>query len=186
MDNLNHIFFEEYKHLDKLCGEIYGEQHGITHYIDDMRGISEWDSRNIPNWKDDLEQLRHLRHIRNNLAHAENAFNEEHCTQKEIEWCQNFHRRILNQSDPLAILHQYSKAKQQAAKPRASAPRLQPPQSSAQYNMTIEETRKLDSQKISAPKSSYRTVLFFIIVGLLLLIMFGTAVFLGMWLYIES
>lgn len=39
MDNLNYAFFEEFKHLDKLCGELYGDKHGISKYIDDMRNV---------------------------------------------------------------------------------------------------------------------------------------------------
>ena len=39
MDNLNYIFFEEFKRLDKLCGELYADQHGISKYIDDMRNV---------------------------------------------------------------------------------------------------------------------------------------------------
>lgn len=70
MGNLNHDLFEEYKHLEKICGEIYREQHGVTHYIDDMKMASERDYRHIPNWKEDLERLVRLRHIRNYLAHT--------------------------------------------------------------------------------------------------------------------
>lgn len=115
MDNLNYAFFEEFKRLDKLCGELYGEQHGLSKYIDDMRNVPGYDCRSIPGWDADLEQLVRLRHIRNNLAHTEGAFQEEMCTQKDIDWLREFHGRILSQSDPLAMLHQYLRAKQQMA-----------------------------------------------------------------------
>lgn len=111
MDNLNYNFFEEYKRLDKLCGELYGDQHGVSHYIDDMKDVPKNSYLHISNWKTDLEQLIRLRHIRNYLAHTEGAFNEEICTQKDIEWSQNFYKRILNQSDPIATLYQYSEEK---------------------------------------------------------------------------
>lgn len=130
MSNLNYTFFEEYKRLDKLCGELYNDQYGISHYIEDMRNISGNDFRSIPGWKDDLDRLIRLRHIRNYLAHTEGAFQEENCTEKDIEWIQEFHRRILNQSDPLAMLYQYSKTKQQARKSSLSPSKPQPPQPS--------------------------------------------------------
>lgn len=116
MENLNYIFFEEFKSLDKLCVELYKEQNGITHYIEDMKAVSENVYKNIPNWNADLKNLVHVRHIRNNLAHAEGAFNEETCTQADIDWIKDFHNRILNQTDPISILYQNSKAKTQELK----------------------------------------------------------------------
>lgn len=110
MDNLNFIFFEEFKHLDKLCGELYDvERDGITSYINDMESVVPYNYRNIANWKEDLEQLIRLRHIRNNLAHAPGAFDEETCTQKDINWVQDFYERILHQLDPIAMLYQKNK-----------------------------------------------------------------------------
>lgn len=69
MNNLNHVFFEEYKSLDELCRQIYGSQPGITHYIDDMKRVPARDYRHIPNWETDLKRLIRIRHIRNDLAH---------------------------------------------------------------------------------------------------------------------
>lgn len=110
MDNLNFIFFEEFKHLDKLCKELYNvEKGGVSNYIDDMKRVVPYDYRNIANWKEDLEQLTRMCHIRNNLAHAPGAFEEETCTQKDINWVQDFYERILHQLDPIAILYQKSK-----------------------------------------------------------------------------
>ena len=125
MEKLNYILFEEFKHLDKLCGELYGEQQGVTHYIDDMREVPERDYRHIPNWKADLEQLVRFRHIRNYLAHTEGAFDKEACTEEDIEWSQDFCQRILKQSDPLALLYQYREAKQKMAQTKKSASQSQ-------------------------------------------------------------
>lgn len=116
MNHLNHILFEEYKRLDELCRQIYGSQPGITHYIDDMKGVLEINYRHIPNWKADLKQLIRIRHIRNDLAHRQGAFDEEICTQEDIEWSQEFHERILKRSDPLALLHKYFVAQSQMVK----------------------------------------------------------------------
>lgn len=121
MNNLNFIFFEEFKKLDKLCRELYNAPNGVTHYIDDMKAAS-WDNcRCIPNWKTDLETLIKLRHIRNHLAHTEGAFNENICTPNDIDWIKNFHQRIMSQSDPLALLNQMLRAKKQMPKPTPSS-----------------------------------------------------------------
>lgn len=105
MSNLNYVFFEEYKHLDKLCKEMYGGDIGVTSYIDDMKAVSLREYININNWKTDLEQLTRLRNMRNDLAHIEGTFDENNCTQADIDWIKDFHRRIMEQSDPMAVLH---------------------------------------------------------------------------------
>lgn len=111
MNNLNYIFFEEFKKLEKLCGEMYGSHNGVTNYIDDMKDVPYSNYRDIPNWEDDLSQLKKMRHIRNNLAHEEGAFTKKVCTKNDIRWIQTFIKRIMNQSDPLAIQHRNQKNK---------------------------------------------------------------------------
>ena len=113
MNNLNYMFFEEFKSIDKLCGEIYQSKQGVTDYIDQMKAVSWKDYRNIPNWKTDLSQLKRVRHIRNYLAHEEDAFDKTACTQNDIDWIQSFYERIISQSDPIARLYQNSKLKNQ-------------------------------------------------------------------------
>ena len=111
MNNLNYIFFEEFKKLEKLCGEMYGSHNGVTNYIDDMKDVPYSNYLDIPNWEDDLSQLKKMRHIRNNLAHEEGAFAKKVCTKNDIRWIQTFIKRIMNQSDPLAIQHRNQKNK---------------------------------------------------------------------------
>lgn len=107
MNNLNLIFLEEYKQLDKLCGELYDGQPGVTSYINDMKSVDWNDARDIPDWKSDLYELKRLRHIRNHLAHTEGAFDEKLCTNEDVNWVKNFRNRILKQTDPLALLQKY-------------------------------------------------------------------------------
>lgn len=176
MGNLNYDLFEEFKHLDKLCGEIYGEQHGVSHYIDDMKDASGSDYRYIPNWREDLERLIRIRHIRNHLAHTEGAFDEEACTPRDIEWSRDFHRRILNQSDPLALLRQYSEAKQRMVKPRRPVAQSPTPQISGQYNITNEAAGEINTDKGGKMTVLCWLVLLLVTVGGLLLVMFSIAV----------
>ena len=107
MNNLNLIFLEEYKQLDKLCSELYDGQPGVTSYINEMKNVNWNDARDIPDWKSDLNELKRLRHIRNHLAHTEGAFDEKLCTNEDVNWVKNFRNRILKQTDPLALLQKY-------------------------------------------------------------------------------
>ena len=109
MNNLNFIFLEEYKHLDKLCSELYDGQPGVTSYINAMKNMDWNDARQVSNWRSDLNNLIRLRHIRNHLAHTEGSFNEKLCTSVDVNWVKNFRNRILKQTDPLALLRKYSR-----------------------------------------------------------------------------
>ena len=109
MINLNFIFLEEYKQLDKLCSELYDGQPGVTSYINEMKSVDWNDARDIPDWKSDLNELKRLRHIRNHLAHTEGAFDEKLCTNDDVNWVKNFRNRILKQTDPLSLLGKYPK-----------------------------------------------------------------------------
>ena len=105
MNNLNYVFFDTFANLDKLCGQLYNKSYGVTHYIDDMKVITWNDYRHIPNWEADLQTLIRLRHIRNTLAHEPSAFQYESCSQADIDGLEYFHKRILNRTDPMALLH---------------------------------------------------------------------------------
>ena len=112
MDNLNHIFFEKYARLNKLCGEMYNTPNGVSSYIDDMKTArGEWI---ISGWEADLERLKKLRHLRNQLAHEPGGFDIPVCTQSDIDWLAVFYHKVMNQTDPLSLLYK----KQQAAKVR--------------------------------------------------------------------
>ena len=111
---MNVIFLEEFKGLDKLCREKLNiEQRGVTHYIEEMKAVSEYNYRNISGWKADLQYLKYVRGIRNNLVHEEGTLYKKNCTQKDIDWIRNFHDRILKQSDPIAMLYQRNKVNEQ-------------------------------------------------------------------------
>lgn len=106
MNEQNYVFFEEYKQLEKLCRDMYPDK-GVTGYIDNMMGTCWRDYHNIKNWESDLTQLKRMRKLRNQLAHTEGAFTEDICTQADIQFVQNFHKRIIDGTDPLAMKQQY-------------------------------------------------------------------------------
>ena len=111
MNNINIVFQEEYKRLDALCRDMYASRGGVSEYIRQMELVSYADRRYCADWETDYKQLKHLRWIRNQLAHEVGTLDENFCTDTEIEWLKNFHQRILNVSDPLSVIR---KGKQEA------------------------------------------------------------------------
>ena len=93
------VFFEEYKRLDHLCGDLFGSRAGVTACLSQMeRDIFE--GRRIPNWDADYQMLKRFRHLRARLAHEESAFETLDISQRDIADIQAFHKRILSQNDP--------------------------------------------------------------------------------------
>ena len=100
-------FIDSYKRLEKLCGEIYNNNHGITSYIDEM-ARNPIGSRFVPGWDEDLKQLKHYRWVRNQIVHEPNCTEENMCEYGDAQWLNNFRSRIMAANDPLA---QYRKAR---------------------------------------------------------------------------
>ena len=96
-------FLTEYNRLEKLWNDLYNQQHGISLYISDMEATPRVASTMIPEWNKDLKVLKHLRHIRNAMVHDLNE-QEVTYTQEDIQNLKEFHRRIMEQQDPLTLL----------------------------------------------------------------------------------
>ena len=106
-------FLDEYKRLEKLCNELYDQQHGISLYIADMEATPDNLSIMIPSWHVDLKTLKHLRHIRNAMVHdlTEQGVNYTH---EDIRNLKEFYQRIMEQKDPIALLlHELNGAENQ-------------------------------------------------------------------------
>lgn len=97
MNELNVIFLEKYKHLDKLCRDMFGTEKGVTDYINSARN-NIYLQNNA-----DIKTLVRLRHIRNQLGHDIDAFNTPMCSQRDIDWLDNFYKKVYNVSDPLSL-----------------------------------------------------------------------------------
>ncbi len=109
-------FIDSYKRLEKLCSEIYDDNHGVSSYIDEMIN-TPIGSRYVLGWDEDLKSLKHYRWVRNQIVHEPDCSEENMCELGDAEWLNNFHSRIMTGNDPLA---QYRKARnpQVAQKPR--------------------------------------------------------------------
>ena len=95
-------FIESYKHLDKICGEMFETQYGVSAYIEEMLNNPRG-SFLVRGWENDLKQLKHYRWIRNQIVHEPDCYEENMCEAGDDEWLDDFYERIINQTDPLAM-----------------------------------------------------------------------------------
>ena len=120
-------FMDSYKRLDNLCKTFSDYPKGISSYIKVME-CSVQIQHKCAGWSSDYDHLKKYRYIRNQIAHDNDVYEDEMCDSNDIEWLENFHSRILNQTDPLG---QYFKS-QRASTQRAvrSAAQTPPPRNS--------------------------------------------------------
>ena len=119
MGYLNYEYFDEFKALDNLCRDIYGKpidnKLGVTLYLEDMDRKAYQGAFKIPDWTSDYNHLKSARNIRNELAHSRNSMTVDTWSQEDIDFVRSFRTKILNQTDPIAML------RKQAAQPRPSS-----------------------------------------------------------------
>ena len=131
MNYLNYEFFDEFKALDNLCKDIYGKSMdnklGVTLYLEDMEKNHYQGCRDIPSWSADYYRLKKARNLRNELAHSNNSFSYEMCSEEDILFIHSFHDRILNQTDPIALLKKQNTPPPQAH-PTNNIPPIYPQQ----------------------------------------------------------
>ncbi len=106
MNNLDYNFFENYKRLDKLCSDMYVADRGVSTYIEEMEKHFSEGERQVSNWKQDYKMLKHLRWVRNKIAHEDdcNGFAKE----SDLKDLNDFYQRFLHTQDPLTLLRRAS------------------------------------------------------------------------------
>ncbi len=95
-------FMDSYKRLEKLCGDILGDERKVSAYIDEMTAATDGECL-VPGWSSDLRQLKHFRWVRNRIAHDPGCTEENMCEPGDSLWINEFYSRIMNQTDPLAL-----------------------------------------------------------------------------------
>lgn len=97
-------FFEEYKRLDKFCCDAFSCSNGVSQYIAEMERVANQGARKVPSWETDYKQIKHLRWVRNQIAHdTTSAFI---CENGDLELLEDLYDRFLSQNDPLSLLNQ--------------------------------------------------------------------------------
>ena len=110
MDNIEIEFFEEYKKLDNLCKDLFRSNRGVTKYIEEMEKTPFIDRRLVNSWNNYYDMLKHVKWIRNNIAH-----NNEYsgCNKDDVENIKNFYQQIIEQKDPFSIINEKNKELQE-------------------------------------------------------------------------
>lgn len=116
MEN-NTKLIEQFSQLEKLCNDIYDDKHGVTLYIDEMKRENVAGARYVSGWRSDLESLIDVRHKRNRLSHGEVSFDTPYASEDDILFLANFKRRVLKQTDPLAMLNK-ARSPRKSGKPK--------------------------------------------------------------------
>lgn len=111
---------------------------GVTGYIEDMEHIANGEYY-VPGWKEDYFQLKHYRYIRNQIAHENYADEDNMCSDEDAVWIENFYKRIMVQSDPLAL---HYKATKPHLAGKISAPNIQSNQYIPSHSNTYKPIRK--------------------------------------------
>ena len=101
MNSQDNNFFESYKRLDRLCGDILNCKNGISEYIQQMEQTGQSGFK-VANWTEDYKMLTHVRLVRNQIAH--DTSNASFSTETDLEFVNSFYNRILKQDDPFAHL----------------------------------------------------------------------------------
>ena len=104
MLTLNLEFQEEYKRLDRLCKDYLSSTEGVSEYIRQMESTPWSNRRYVFTWEDDYKQLKHIRWVRNQLAHEVGTLNSDICTADDLDWVQSFYNRIMDGSDPFTVI----------------------------------------------------------------------------------
>ena len=108
MRDLNIDFMDLYKRADRFIKDAYSSSEGVSEYIRLMEADFIKGSSKIQGWKRDYDNLKHIRWIRNQLAH-DVSFDSEICSVNEYEWLEEFYERLFSSEDPLAALKKIEK-----------------------------------------------------------------------------
>ena len=99
MDAIQIEYLEEYKYVDAICRDMFGAEKGVTAYIEQLDKTPVTVRYWITEWNDEYKQFKHIRWLRNQIAHSTESVE---CSQADVDWLKGFHNRLLTQQDLLA------------------------------------------------------------------------------------
>ena len=113
MKKADNAFFEAFKELETLCGEIYSCRSGVSEYILDMEKNMSEGEKKVENWTNDYKTLKHLRWVRNKIAHE--AGDTQISEDKDLDAVCAFRDRVIRGKDPITLLNKAKKAAKPAS-----------------------------------------------------------------------
>ena len=112
---------DSYKRLERLCRDVMDDDRRVSAYIDEMVRLTDG-SRRVSRWDRDLKQLKHYRWIRNQIVHDPDCSEENMCGPEDVRWIEDFHARIMNQTDPLALYRRATQGREAREQVRDTGP----------------------------------------------------------------
>ena len=106
---LNTLLVEYFGDLEQECNQIYNDTHGVTTYINEMKDLESQGVPKVKDWSASLKRLKEIRHKRNKLSHGEISFREEWAEKEDLEFLLAFRKKVLNQTDPIALYYNQRK-----------------------------------------------------------------------------
>lgn len=148
-------FMDSYKHLEKLCGEVFDDERKVSAYIDNMLSKPRG-SYLVRGWNEDLKQLKHYRWVRNQIVHEPGCSEKNMCEPEDADWIDDFYLRIMNKTDPLALYHKATRHSHTAKPPQVHKKIRQ------SYTYHTQTTR---TKKSSGKLAGYIFALFFVVIA---------------------
>ena len=81
---------------------MYNDNHGLSVYIDEMIKALNG-ACYVPEWNENLKQLKHYRRVRNQIVHELGRTEENICDSKDVQWIESLYSHMMLVSDPLAL-----------------------------------------------------------------------------------
>ena len=118
MNALEAEFLEEYKRLEGFCNDIFSGQNGVSEYIDEMKANETAYRALVPSWSTDLRMLKHLRFLRNKIAHESG---NSGCTAADLKSAKEFFARLVNEEDPITVARNLRKKDEKPKRKKKAA-----------------------------------------------------------------
>lgn len=139
MEQIDNKFFEEYKRLDKLCGEIFSCRNGVSEYITQMECTSQGHYK-VSSWDNDYKALKHIRWVRNQIAH--DTTGNIICKESDLLFVIDFYSRIINGEDPFAQLRKVEIQEEEMILPKRMQKQMKSDSTAKTYCADIQSTHK--------------------------------------------
>ena len=114
MKKLEIEFFDEFRKVETILNERFNCKSGVSEYINRMSEKQSIGEKKVPTWKDDFKTLKHLRWVRNQIAHNSEA--EDICKKEDLKVLKEFHKALDLGKDPLSLIARKKKAVKQGNK----------------------------------------------------------------------
>ena len=111
-------FLDLYKKTDALCADRLGGKNGMTDYIKKMGCADIGKTARVPEWRQTYNMLKHLRGVRNKIAHESG---DSQCSSDDIVSLEEFYGRLSRRKDPLSLIGEGKASKKRRRKKNAGA-----------------------------------------------------------------